>query len=75
MDRNVISSQVIDQPNVRITNLFHTVNPNGRRTIRSEYKQNMPLQDGGWLANTTTERVVEGHGKSFKIIIPEHRVA
>ena len=60
---------------VVVTNFFHTKNPEGRRTIRTHYLDNMPLSAGGWLANTVTEKVVDGHGSTFRNIIPEHRVA
>lgn len=66
---------VIEGKPVTITTFFHSTNPYKRRTIRTLYKENMPHKGGSWLANTTTERVVDGHGASFKEIIPEHRVA
>lgn len=79
MNRTIVSSstskRLIEGKEVIITNFFHTKHEHGRRTIRTEYIENMPHSAGGWLANTTTERVVEGHGANFKVLIPEHRVA
>lgn len=68
-------TKTMDGIPVSVTTTLHTKNPNGLRTVRAEYSQNMPARFGGWLAGTVTERVIEGTGTSTKTIIPEHRVA
>lgn len=55
--------------------IFHTKNPEGKRTIRRKYLDNLPLRHGAWYANTETEQVVEGPKHKLKTVIPEHRVA
>lgn len=67
--------KVVEGHVVTITNTFHSKNPQGLRTIRTEYLDNMPHSAGGWLAGTVTERVVDGRPEKLKTVIPEHRVA
>lgn len=79
MNRTIVSSNTVDTlvegKRVKVTTLNHTTKEHGRRTIRTEYVDQMPHRAGGWLAGTITEREVEGHGTTFKVLIPEHRVA
>lgn len=69
------TKQLLAGKPVVITNTLHSKNPEGLRTVRTHYLENMPHKAGGWLADTVTETVVDGTGKSKKTIIPEHRVA
>lgn len=73
--KKVTSDKVLFGKPVRVTYMLHSKTPDGLRTVRKEYSENMPLAAGGWLANTVTETVVNGVGKSEKTVIPEHRVA
>lgn len=66
--------KVIEGRSVTLTEKLHTKNPDGKRTIRSEYHEHMPHSAGGWLAGTITERVIEGRSPKVKTLIPEHRV-
>ena len=79
MSYPVVQKQTVKQTlagkPVVITNTYHSKNPEGLRTVRTHYLENMPHNAGGWLANTITETVINGTGKSKKTVIPEHRVA
>ena len=70
-----VTEQVIAGKPVTITIKLHSKKVEGKRTIRTEYHNDMPHNAGGWMGGTITEQVVEGSVAKVRTLIPEHRVA